>query len=77
VVRTSYPVIGQPPSFGDAAKVTVADRSLADADAENGASGTVHGRAGVEEADSGELPSRLMADTVKVYGTPLSRPDQT
>ena len=63
-----------PPLFTGGAKVMVALALLEVADGEVGASGTVAGVTGLEEAEAAPVPAAFVAVTAKVYGVPFVRP---
>jgi hypothetical protein len=71
---TSYLVIGEPPVFG-AVKLIVADAFEGDAMTFVGVDGLPTGVTAVDANEGKELSTPFFATTVKVYGTPLVRPE--
>lgn len=68
---------GEPPSPAGAVQLTTAEPTPAVAVPMTGAPGTVTGAVGVtssERADSGPVPSVLIAATENVYAVPPARP---
>jgi hypothetical protein len=74
---TVYPMIAEPPSEAPGCHATVTLPSPGSPDTEVGASGTARGTMTAEGSDAGLEPRTLVATTVKVYDSPLVRPDTT
>jgi hypothetical protein len=65
-----------PPSFAGAIHEMLADRTLAVAVTDVGASGVVAGVTAADAALAGESPAVFVATTVKVYAVPFVKPVQ-